>query len=260
MAAAESRASLPADSIDFVNENNSGGAALCGVEKITHTACTDADVKFDEFGTADGEEGDFGFTGNRFCKQCFACARRADKKHTFGNSCTHFGESFRIAQKIDNLAQLLFFFIGSGNIFKRDIVSEFIRRLCAALAEIHALLVVCTIHKENKCQKHSADDKIGEKHKYPADLRGRIKLTIETVVKHGDIVCNQTGIRVLARDQAGHFLLEGFGRLNRHAEIIGFTLFELFKFFAEIFAAFRFPVRHIQAVKSFLRDLNGSDF
>ena len=55
-------------------------------------------------------------------------------------------------------------------------------------------------------------------------------------------------------------LLEGFGRLNRHAEIIGFTLFELFKFFAEIFAAFRFPVRHIQAVKSFLRDLNGSDF
>ena len=139
MAAAESRASLPADSIDFVNENNSGGAALCGVEKIAHTACTDADVKLDEFGTADGEEGDFGFTGNRFCKQCFACARRADKKHTFGNSCTHFGESFRIAQKIDNLAQLLFFFIGSGNIFKRDIVSEFIRRLCAALAEIHHL-------------------------------------------------------------------------------------------------------------------------
>lgn len=108
MAAAESRASLPADSIDFVNENNSGGAALCGVEKIAHTACTDADVKLDEFGTADGEEGDFGFTGNRFCKQCFACARRADKKNTFGNSCTHFGESFRIAQKIDNLAQLLF--------------------------------------------------------------------------------------------------------------------------------------------------------
>ena len=63
MAAAQPGATVTANSINLINEDNAGGIAFRLVKEVTHSGSTDTDKHLDEFAAADREEGYSGFTG-----------------------------------------------------------------------------------------------------------------------------------------------------------------------------------------------------
>jgi hypothetical protein len=64
MAAAETGAAMPADGIDFVDEDDARGMFLPLLEEVAHPARTDADEHLDEVGTRDAEERNASLSGN----------------------------------------------------------------------------------------------------------------------------------------------------------------------------------------------------
>ena len=83
---ANSMPAMPADCVDFVDENNAGRGFLALFEHVAHPARADADEHLDEVRTADGKEGHVRFTSDGASEQRLACARRADEEDAFGNA------------------------------------------------------------------------------------------------------------------------------------------------------------------------------
>ena len=107
--AADAVAAMPADRVDFVDENNAGRGFLALLEHVAHAAGADADEHFDEVRTADGEERHVRFAGDGAGEQGLAGAGRADHEHAFGNAAAELLEFLRVAQELD---QLLHFLLG----------------------------------------------------------------------------------------------------------------------------------------------------
>ncbi len=64
VSAAEACATVTADCVDFVDEDDAGGVLLALLEEVADARCADADEHFDEVRAGDGEEGDVGFAGD----------------------------------------------------------------------------------------------------------------------------------------------------------------------------------------------------
>ena len=86
VAAAESRASLTTDRVDFVDEHDARHALFSHCEKVSYSACAHADEHFNEIRTAYREERHVRFARNGFRKQRFTCSRRAYEKYALRNS------------------------------------------------------------------------------------------------------------------------------------------------------------------------------
>ena len=67
IAAAEPGATMPADSIDLVDEDDAGRVLATLLEHVAHTAGTNADEHLDEIRAGDGEEGHIGLAGDGTC-------------------------------------------------------------------------------------------------------------------------------------------------------------------------------------------------
>ena len=79
MAAAQARATMAADRVDLVDENDARRVLLALLEQIAHARGAHADEHFDEIRTGHREEGPAGFAGDRLGEQRLAGARRADE-------------------------------------------------------------------------------------------------------------------------------------------------------------------------------------
>jgi hypothetical protein len=80
VAAAESGAAVPADCVDFIDEDDARRVGLALFEQVAHARGTDADEHLHEVGTRHREERPPGFTGNRLGEQGLAGARRTDEE------------------------------------------------------------------------------------------------------------------------------------------------------------------------------------
>src|SRR5205085_1502199 len=69
VAAAETRAAMTADRVNFVDEHDAGCVLLALLEEVAHAGGADANEHLDKIGPADREERNVGFTGNRTSKQ-----------------------------------------------------------------------------------------------------------------------------------------------------------------------------------------------
>ena len=96
MSAAETGTSLPADSIDFIYEDNGGSNFLSLLEKVTDTPSTDTDIQFNEVGAGNRQELHIGFPCHCLGKERLTCTRRADEQNAFRNAGTHLSIDFRI--------------------------------------------------------------------------------------------------------------------------------------------------------------------
>src|SRR5580704_2365164 len=118
MTAAKPSATMAADGVNFVDEDNAGSILLALFEKIANAAGAYADKHFYEVGTGNREKGDVSFAGDSACKQSLACSRRSDEQHALGNAAAQFLEFLRVFEELDNLLQLFLGFVGAGHIFK----------------------------------------------------------------------------------------------------------------------------------------------
>src|SRR5213075_1272344 len=65
MATAEARATVTADGVDLVHEDDARRRLLGLLEQVAHARGADADEHLDEVGAGDREEGNAGLAGNR---------------------------------------------------------------------------------------------------------------------------------------------------------------------------------------------------
>ena len=78
MAAAHPVATMPAYSINFIDENKTRSVLLALFEHIANSTGTNSDEHFHKVGTADAEKGNTSFPGNRPREESFTSSRRTD--------------------------------------------------------------------------------------------------------------------------------------------------------------------------------------
>ena len=133
--AAHAGASVAADGVDFINEDNRRGVFLCLVEQVADTRSADTDIHFYEIGTGNREERNVRFAGNRTRKQGFTGTGRADKQHAFRNSRAQSVERLGIFEEFDDFLQFFFFLVRTGDIGKRGFALIVAALFHARLAE-----------------------------------------------------------------------------------------------------------------------------
>src|SRR5882724_9374415 len=107
--------------VNFINKDDAGSVFLALLKQIAYPAGAYADKHFYEVRTRDGEERNVRFTGNCTCQQSFTGSRGSNQQDAFGNASAQLLELLRLAQELDDLAQLFFRFIHAGHVFKGDL-------------------------------------------------------------------------------------------------------------------------------------------
>src|SRR5690348_11390302 len=111
MTAADSVPAMPTDSVNFVDENNTGRRFLSLLKHVAHAAGADADKHLDKIGAADGKEWNVSFAGDGAGQQRFASPGRPNQQHAFGYATAEFLKLLRVAQKLDKFLYFVFGFL-----------------------------------------------------------------------------------------------------------------------------------------------------
>ncbi len=119
--AAEAGAAVPADGVDFVDEDDARRVGLALFEEVAHPRGADADEHLDEIGSRHREERPARLAGDRLGEQRLAGARRPDQQRTLGQPPAEPGELLRILQELDDLLQLDLGLVGTGNVGEGDL-------------------------------------------------------------------------------------------------------------------------------------------
>ena len=120
VAAAESGATLAADGVDLVDEDDAGRVLLRLVEEVAHAARADADEHLDELRAADAEERNAGLAGDGLAEERLAGAWRADEQDALGDARADGDELVRVLQELDDLVQLLLRLVDTGDVDEGD--------------------------------------------------------------------------------------------------------------------------------------------
>jgi hypothetical protein len=137
IAAAKAGATMAADGVDFVDEDDARRVLLGLLEHVAHAGCADADEHFDEIRTGNREEGHIGFAGDRTRRQRLAGAGRADEQHAARDLAAEPLELLRIAQELDDFLEILLGFIDAGDVGEGDPAMRLGQKLRLRLAEAH---------------------------------------------------------------------------------------------------------------------------
>ena len=135
--AAEAGATMTADRIDFVDEDDAGRMLLRLVEHVAHTRGADADEHFDEVGTGDGEERHLGFARDGARQQRLTGTGRADHQHAARNLAAEALELARVLEELDDLDDFLLGFVHARDVGERDLHLVLAQQPRATLAERH---------------------------------------------------------------------------------------------------------------------------
>ena len=168
MAAAQSSATLAADRVDFVDEDDRRRFGLGALEQVAYAARADADEHFDELGTGDAEERHAGLTSHGARHQGLAGTRRANHQHALGNTRAQTNELFRFLQELDDFSQFLLGFFRAGHVRERDLRALHVAGDAgAAAAKAHRLVLAAT-HRahhppqqpDDQQRRHDCDEEL----------------------------------------------------------------------------------------------------
>ena len=137
VAAAQARAAMAADGVDFIDEHDAGRVLLGLLEHVAHAASADADEHLDEVGARDGEERHVGFARDGARQQGLAGARRADQQAALGNLAAQALELLRVLQEVDDLLELGLGLVDAGDVLEGDAAVLLGQQPGARLAEAH---------------------------------------------------------------------------------------------------------------------------
>src|SRR6185312_9687562 len=128
---------MAADRVDLVDEDDAGRVLLGLLEHVAHAAGADADEHLDEIGTGDREERNLRLARNGLRQQGLAGTGRADHKHAARNLAAEFLEAARVAQELNQLADLLLRFVTTGDVAEIDLDLILALQLGARTTEAH---------------------------------------------------------------------------------------------------------------------------
>ena len=148
---------MTAYGIDFIDEDDARSVLLALLKEITNAARAYADEHLYEVGSGDGEERDVRLAGNCTSQQGFTGARRSYEQHALGNAATQFLKLLRLAQKLNNLAQLFLSLINAGNILEGDFLLLHREQTGTALAE-RQCLIAASLHLADHYEPERAEE------------------------------------------------------------------------------------------------------
>ena len=140
VSAAQACATMAADGVDFIDEDDAGRVLLALFEQVANAARADADEHLDEVGTGNGEERHVGFAGDGAREQSLAGSRRPDEQHALGNAAAELLELLRIFQEVDDFLQLFLGLVDSGDVLERGLLLLRGQQARAGLAEAQGLV------------------------------------------------------------------------------------------------------------------------
>ncbi len=140
VSAAEACATVTADSVDLINEDDAGRVLLALFEQVANTRCADADEHLHEVGTGDREERDVGFASDCAREEGLAGARRSDEQDALGDAAAKTLELLGLAEELDDLLELFLGFVDAGDILERDLLLLHGEQAGTRLAEGHGLI------------------------------------------------------------------------------------------------------------------------
>ena len=118
--AAEAGAALPADGVDFVDEQNRRRVRLGRLEQVAHAAGADAHEQLNELRAVDRKERHARLAGHRLGQQRLAGARRTHQQHALRHPGAELLKLGRVAQEVDDLLQVLLHVAQAGDVVKRQ--------------------------------------------------------------------------------------------------------------------------------------------
>ena len=194
VSAAEACATVTADSIDFVDEDDAGRVLLALLKQIADAACADADKHFNEVRTGDREERHIRFAGNRTGQQRLAGSRRSDEQHALGNASAELLELLRLAQVLDDFLQLFLGFIHAGHVFERDLLLLHREQASAALAERKGL-VAARLH----LPQHEEPDRAQQHERAHVEEQRQQRFALRVLLAEADVSGQHRLVEVLVR-------------------------------------------------------------
>src|SRR5574344_350541 len=158
VAAAKACASLPTDSIDFIDEDDARRGLLRFPEEIPDTTGADTNEHFNEIRAGNTIERNASLTRNGFSKQGLACARIADKENAFRKASAVFGIFLRFFEIFDHFDHLGLLFVAACDIRETNLRSIF--SPSGRFVEIHRLAVSAI----NGRVEHPEEEESQQKH------------------------------------------------------------------------------------------------
>ena len=170
MPAAQTGAALAADGIDLVDEDDAWGVLLRLLEQVAHAGRAHADIHLDEVGAGHREERHACLTGHCPRKQRLARAGRADEQHALRHARAQRRELFRCLEELNDLLQLLFFFLRARHVIERGLAFIIPGLTYLRLAEAHDLAgAVDAAERAAHHHAHQDDRTDQQQHRQPVD-------------------------------------------------------------------------------------------
>ena len=135
--AAHAGATVPADRVDLVDEDDRRGVLLGLVEQVAHAARADADEHLDEVRAGDRVERHPGLTGDRAREQGLAGTRLPVQQHALGDLGADRLELGGLGQEVLDLLELLDGLVDTRDVREGDLRGLLVDQLGARLAEAH---------------------------------------------------------------------------------------------------------------------------
>src|SRR6185369_10616936 len=129
--------------VDLVDEDDAGRVLLALFEQVAHAAGTDADEHFHEIRAGNAEERHARFTRDRASEQRLARTGRTHHQHALGDAPTEPLKLLRVLEEGDELFDLVFGLVDTGDVREGDLVLRLAQQARAALAEAHRLAAAC---------------------------------------------------------------------------------------------------------------------
>src|SRR5690606_29835443 len=160
VATTEASATMTSHGIDLVDEDDAWRLLLRLVEHIANARRTDADEHLDEIGTGDREKRYLGLTGNRLGEQRLTGTGWAHHQHTARNAPAEALKLARIAQELDQFADVFLGLIATCHIGKSGLDLILAEQACLALAEGHRATAAtrAALHLAHEEHEHDDDD------------------------------------------------------------------------------------------------------
>ena len=109
---------MPANGVDFVDEDDARGILFRLFEHVAHAAGADAHEHFNEVRTGNGEERHIGFARDGARQKRLARARRSNQKCAFWNLAAKPLELVRVLEEVNDFHQVFLGLVDAGHVFK----------------------------------------------------------------------------------------------------------------------------------------------
>ena len=178
VAAAETRAAMPADGVDLVHEDDARRGLLGLLEQVADARGADADEHLDEVRARDREERDARLAGDGAREQRLAGAGRPVEQHALRDPRAERLELLRALEELLDLLQLLDRLVHAGHVLEADLRRVRRHPLRARLAEAHHLRAAALhlVHQEDPEADQQQDRQERRDRRRPREAAGALRV------------------------------------------------------------------------------------